>query len=278
MLYIRLKKTTVFMYLIAEQLEFPDGPDSTRCPMIWRSSVFPTLSLAHSLTSVFNPSAASTMCIWLYWISNKMHLGKIEVFILRHVMITYCATDFITLNVGFLRRQSSPTASRDLHLLTSRKSHTNMNESIGLSLTHTYTHHSSLACIFFTGEGTHSPQSGYVQPSPTTAPHRLSDLSTFPHILGSHKPFSTLLWSFPGWAAASSGLNGTRPNLDQCWERKKKNPFECGLPLLLQTLIWKYFGTVLFYRTDAHIFKIHLYIYIFSMSIFVPLIVLVIFK
>lgn len=83
------------------------------------------------------------------------------------------------------------------------------------------THHSYLACIFFTGEGTHSPQSGYVQPSPTTAPHRLSDLSTFSNILGSHKPFSTLLWSFPGWAAASSGLNGTRPNLASAEKEKK---------------------------------------------------------
>lgn len=265
MLYIRLKKTTVFMYLIAEQLEFPDGPDSTRCPMIWRSSVFPTLSLAHSLTSVFNPSAASTMCIWLYWISNKMHLGKIEVFILRHVMITYCATDFITLNVGFLRRQSSPTASRDLHLLTSRKSHTNMNESIGLSLTHTYS--SLIPGLYFLHRG--GNPFATVRLRPTVTNDRSAPIIWSVHIF---------LWSFPGWAAASSGLNGTRPNLDQCWERKKKTPFECGLPLLLQTLIWKYFGTVLFYRTDAHIFKIHLYIYIFSMSIFVPLIVLVIFK
>lgn len=151
----------------------------------------------------------------------------------------------VTANLCFLHRQSNLMASQDLHLPSSRKSHKNTNEMIRLYLTHALITH---LCCVFTGEGTHSPQSGYVQPSPTTARHRSSDLSTFPHILDSHNPSST----FPGRAAlacvycpaASPGLDGTGQNLAST--EKKKMPFESGIPLLLQTLIRKYFGTVLF--------------------------------
>lgn len=111
-----------------------------------------------------------------------MHLGKIEVHAAACVMVVCYATDCVTLNVCFLHRQSSLMAPQGLRLLSSRKSHGNMNKSICLSFAHTCIHYLSLPCFVFTGEGTHSPQSGYVQPSPTTDLPRLSDPSTFPHI------------------------------------------------------------------------------------------------
>lgn len=61
-------------------------------------------------------------------------------------------------------------------------------------------------------------------------------------------------------SAACWGLNWTRPNEASA---EKKTPFERGIPLLLQAVIFKYFGSVLFYRTDAHIFMIDLYIYMY---------------
>lgn len=94
----------------------------------------------------------------------------------------------VTVNLCLLHRQPSLMASQDLHLLTWRKSLTNMNTMMCFP---TRSHvHSSLLRFFFpsTEEGTHSPQSGYVQLSPMTAPRLLSDLSTSPPVLDSHKP------------------------------------------------------------------------------------------
>lgn len=110
-------------------------------------------------------------------------------------------------------------ASQDL--LTSRKSRQNMNERI-CSLSLTLDMHSSLiSAAFFTGEGTHSLQSGYVQPSPTTAPHRSSDLSTFPHILDSQEPpTSPFLCHLPRTSSSFSWSGWNRTKLGQYLEIK----------------------------------------------------------
>lgn len=107
------------------------------------------------------------------------------------VMAIHCATDCITVNLCFLSTDNAAQWHLETYACFPRVSHiTRMRRSVFLSLLTSSTH---LCCVYSTGEGTHSPQSGYVQPSPMTAPHRSSDLSTFPHILDTHKPLSTFL-------------------------------------------------------------------------------------
>lgn len=72
--------------------------------------------------------------------------------------------------IWFLHRLPSRTASRDLRLLTSRRSHGRI---ISCSLTRTC-NNLSPAC-FPTAEETRSPRSGYVPPSPTIVLRQSSD-------------------------------------------------------------------------------------------------------
>lgn len=158
-------------------------------------------------------------------------------------------------------------ASQDLHLLSSRESHRNMNVRICLSFIQTCTHHSSLL-HFFTEEGTHLPQSDYVQPSLTTALHRSFDLSTFPRILSSHEP----LWTFlchpiPGYAAAPPGLepDGTE---------EKKSIWILDPHTAANTKIKVFWNSFILQNRFQYI-KICIF---FPMSDFVNLFVVVIFK
>lgn len=96
------------------------------------------------------------------------------------ILCVTVSVGLVIVSLCFLHRQCSRTAPRNLSLLTSRKSHQHMNEMICL-FSHSDVHSSLVSCCLFIGEGTHSPQSGYVQQSPTTAPHRPSDRSTFTH-------------------------------------------------------------------------------------------------
>lgn len=86
-----------------------------------------------------------------------------------------------------------------------------------------------ISAAFSTGEGTRSPQSGYVQLSPTTAPHRSSDLSTFPPIFSTptspQQPSSVLMPRTCSSAlpftdtAASPGLELRKKH----WEKNTRN-------------------------------------------------------
>lgn len=106
-------------------------------------------------------------------------------------------------------------------------------------------------CCVFTGEGTHLPQSSYAQLSPTTAPHRSSDLPTFLHILHSQdlQQHILLVWIKQNLASTEGGGG------EAFWIQD---------PLTVANSPMEVFWNSFIHRTDDHVFKID----IFSMCIF----------
>lgn len=145
----------------------------------------------------------------------------------------------------FPLRLPSRMASQDLRLHTSRKSHS-INSNAFLSVRHALIVY---VCCLFTGEGTHSPQSDYVPQSPTTAPLRSSDRSTFPTL--ARLPVSPTQDAqprpaFPALPSQPSSFSGSGWNQTKLGKgRGKKCHSNLGSPYCCK-LIWQYFGTVLF--------------------------------
>lgn len=166
-------------------------------------------------------------------------------------------------NLCFLHRKSSLMASPDLRPLSSRKSHWSMTELICVSSTHTHTHHSSLLHLHRGGNPFATirlrPTVTNDRSAPVIWSGHISTRTRFPHLPVSSTPSLQLLRPLSTLSLLLVWRNKTTAG------RRKRTPFESGLPLLLRTLKWKYFWT--FHRRDAHIFKMYI-LYLFVVVIF----------